>query len=64
MTNELKKYFVRYQYPGYFNDFTERSQIIELYYTDLNLDSIKRIIADVAALPNMYQIEILSVNLL
>lgn len=64
MTNELKKYFVRYKYPGYFNDSTERIQIIELYYTDLNLDSIKRIIADVAALPNMYQIEILSVNLL
>ena len=65
MTNELKKYFIKYIYTGTYNDTVEGSCILELLYTDLNLDSIKRILADELKLEcNPLNIEILLATLL
>ena len=38
MVNELKKYFIKYKYTETYNDTVEGSCILELRYTDLNLD--------------------------
>ena len=65
MTNELRKYFIKYKYTGAYNDTVEGSCILELLYTDLNLDSIKRILADELKLDcNPLNIEILLATLL
>lgn len=65
MVNELKKYFIKYKYTGTYNDAVEGSCILELLYTDLNLDSIKRILADELKLDcNPLNIEILLATLL
>lgn len=65
MTNKLKKYFIKYKYTGTYNDVVEGSCILELLYTDLNLDSIKRILADELKLDcNPLNIEILLATLL
>ena len=65
MTNELKKYFIKYKYTGTYNDVVEGTCILELLYTDLNLDSIKRILADELKLDcNPLNIEILLATLL
>lgn len=65
MINELRKYFIKYKYTGTYNDAVEGSCILELLYTDLNLDSIKRILADELKLDcNPLNIEILLATLL
>ena len=65
MTNELKKYFIKYKYTETYNDTVEGSCILELRYTDLNLDSIKRILADELKLDcNPLNIEIILATLL
>ena len=65
MVNELKKYFIKYKYTGTYNDAVEGSCILELLYTDLNLDSIKRILADELKLDcNPLNIEIILATLL
>ena len=65
MVNELKKYFIKYKYTGTYNDVVEGTCILELLYTDLNLDSIKRILADELKLDcNPLNIEILLATLL
>ena len=65
MINELRKYFIKYKYTGTYNDTVEGSCILELLYTDLNLDSIKRILAAELKLDcNPLNIEILLATLL
>ena len=65
MINELRKYFIKYKYTGTYNDAVEGSCILELLYTDLNLDSIKRILADELKLDcNPLNIEIILATLL
>ena len=65
MVNELKKYFIKYKYTGTYNDAVEGTCILELLYTDLNLDSIKRILADELKLDcNPLNIEIILATLL
>jgi len=65
MTNEVKKYFIKYRYREVYHDTVEDNCIVELSYTDLNIDAIKRSVADVLELdidPN--RIEILLATLL
>lgn len=65
MINEVKKYFIKYKYTETYHDTVEGNCIVELSYTDLNLDAIKRRIVDVLELdidPN--RVEILLATLL
>ena len=63
--NDFLINFIKYKYTETYNDTVEGSCILELRYTDLNLDSIKRILADELKLDcNPLNIEIILATLL
>ena len=65
MINEVKKYFIKYKYVEKNHNIVEDTCIVELAYTDLNMDAIRRKVVDTLDLDiNPNRIEILLATLL